>query len=67
MDIVILIILLAVVVFILFNWKPHHRSPFEHRSTFYPQESKTTTCPHCQTSVRRQEHGQTCHVCGKSF
>ena len=45
MDIVILIILLAVVVFILFNWKPHYRSPFEHRSTFYPQESQTTSLP----------------------
>jgi len=53
MDILILVALLGIVGF--------DRSPVQ------PRASLTTKCPHCQTVVKRQEHGQTCSTCRKAF
>lgn len=65
MDILILAVLLGIVGFIVTRSYTIYPSSFEER--IQPNASLTTTCPHCQTSVRRQEHGQTCSTCRKSF
>ncbi|TCI69055.1 hypothetical protein EVJ22_11325 [Exiguobacterium sp. SH0S7] len=67
MDILILAVLLGVVGFIVTRSYTLYPSSFEERSLIQPNASHTTKCPHCQTVVRRQEHGQTCTNCHKSF
>lgn len=67
MDILILAALLGIVGFIVIRSNSLYPSSFEQYTPVQPSASLTTTCPHCQTVVKRQEHGQTCTHCQKSF
>lgn len=67
MDILILVALLGIAGFIVTRSYTVYPSSFGDRSPVQPRASFTTKCPHCQTVVKRQEHGQTCHICRKFF
>lgn len=67
MDILILVVLLGIAGFIVTRSYTIYPSSFGDRSPVQPRASLTTKCPHCQTVVKRQEHGQTCPTCRKSF
>lgn len=67
MDILILLVLLGLVGVIVTRSYTIYPSSFGDRSPTQPRASLTKTCPHCQTVVKRQEHGQICHSCRKTF
>lgn len=67
MDILILVVLLGIAGFIVTRSYTIYPSSFRDRSPVQAQTSLTIKCPQCQTVVKRQEHGQTCSTCRKSF